>query len=166
MKKSSFILCLILFAGMIELHAQISVTVDWKAQIMKNDSLLFSVGFNRCDLRPFERLLSEDFEFYHDKGGIAGKQKFLSDMKNGLCATPDTYQSRRELVEGKNSLNPLYRNGELYGVVQEGFHRFYEKIEKQPERLAGTARFIHVWLLKGSDWQLIRSFSFDHQAIE
>jgi len=49
--------------------------------ILSKDSLLFDVGFNHCDIRQFENLLSENLKFYHDKDGISDKAKFLYDLK-------------------------------------------------------------------------------------
>jgi hypothetical protein len=49
--------------------------------IMEKDSLLFSLGFNNCDISQFENLMSDKLIFFHDKNGISNKQKFLSDLK-------------------------------------------------------------------------------------
>ena len=132
--------------------------------VMKNDSLLFNIGFNTCDIRQFEQLLSEDFQFFHDKGGISDKASFLRDLRNGLCASPATYQSRRELVKGSTAIYPLYNNGVLYGIVQTGVHKFYENIAGQKERFASTAKFTHIWLLEGGLWKLNKGISYDHDT--
>jgi hypothetical protein len=67
--------------------------------ILSKDSLLFDVGFNTCDIKQFENLLSENFEFFHDKDSISNKTIFIHNIRNGLCISPTTYQSRRELVK-------------------------------------------------------------------
>lgn len=136
---------------------------DLQQAILSQDSLLFNVGFNTCNIRQFEILLSDSFEFYHDKGGPAGKEKFLSDLKSNLCKDPFSYQSRRELIPGSTHVYPLYHNGILYGAVQYGEHRFFEKQAGKPEITGSTAKFTHLWLLRNGSWQLHRSLSYDHQ---
>jgi CubicO group peptidase (beta-lactamase class C family) len=139
--------------------------------IVSRDSLLFNVGFNTCDISQFENLLTDDFEFYHDKDSISDKTKFLFNLRNGLCKSPTTYQSRRALAPGSTEIYPLHKkNGAVYGAVQIGIHQFYEKSAKKGESLANakeqfgsTARFTHLWLLQNGVWKLRRSFSYDHQ---
>lgn len=138
--------------------------------IMSKDSLLFNVGFNTCDISQFENLLSDNFEFYHDKDSISDKALFLKTLKKGLCVSPATYQSRRYLVPNSTEVFPLYKKGVLYGALQNGIHQFYERSAKKNESLANakeqfgsTARFTHVWILENGVWKLKRSFSFDHQ---
>lgn len=129
------------------------------------DSLLFNVGFNTCDVSQFEKLVSANFEFYHDKGGITpNKQKFIESIRNGLCKDPANYQSRRELVPGTLQVFPLTDNGKLYGAIQTGDHRFFENIKGQPERPGSIAKFTHVWLLENGEWKLARGLSYDHKA--
>lgn len=132
--------------------------------ILSKDSLLFNVGFNTCDIKPFETLFSDRFEFFHDKDSVCDKSVFIAKIKSGLCGSPDTYQSRRELVEGSTVIYPLYKNKRLYGVIQVGIHRFFETIKGQPERFASTARFTHVWVQEQGNWVLLRSLSYDHQV--
>lgn len=151
----------------------IACVLSGKAQVEKNsalyktilskDSLLFNIGFNTCNSTQFENLLTKDFEFHHDKNGIADKSKFLNDFKNGLCKSPATYQSRRELVKESTEIYPLYKNKVLYGAIQKGNHRFYETISGQAEVYAGSAKFTSVWLLENEEWKLSRSLSYDHQ---
>jgi len=152
------------------------ITISWFASaqaesssvlyktILSKDSLLFQVGFNTCDISQFESLLSENFEFFHDKSGISDRKKFLQDLKNGLCKYPETYQSRRELLVEKTQVFPLYEDGELYGAIQYGEHRFYEKIDGKPERFASTAKFTHVWIVENGKWKLKSGLSYDHQT--
>lgn len=156
---------LILFAAFSQLtYSQVEPDSDLYKTILSQDSLLFQVGFNTCDIRQFETLLSKKFEFFHDKSGVSDKTKFLSDLRNGLCKSPGTYQSRRELIPGSTQVFPLYENGKLYGAIQYGEHRFYESIQGNPERYASTAKFTHVWMLENGTWKLIKGLSYDHQT--
>lgn len=142
--------------------AQIEKNSELYNTILSKDSLLFNVGFNTCDIKQFEILLSENLKFYHDKDGISDKTKFLYDLKNGLCKNPETRQVNRFLVKESTEIFPLYKNGILYGAVHNGEHLFSEKRENQ----AGIAKFTNVWQLENGEWKLATSFSFDHQAYE
>jgi CubicO group peptidase (beta-lactamase class C family) len=142
--------------------AQVDKNSDIYKTILAKDSLLFDVGFNTCDIKQFEILLSENLKFYHDKDGISDKTKFLNDLKNGLCKNPETRQVNRFLVKESIEIFPLYKNGILYGAVQNGEHMFSEKRESQ----AGIAKFTNVWQLENGEWKLATSFSFDHQAYD
>ncbi|TDW45829.1 CubicO group peptidase (beta-lactamase class C family) [Flavobacterium sp. 270] len=133
--------------------------------IIAKDSLLFNIGFNNCDIKQFEDLLTEDFEFFHDKDSISNKTRFLNTLKSGLCGSPATFKSRRELVDGSTEIFPLYKKGILYGAIQMGAHRFYETSNGKPEQFGSIAKFTHVWLLKNKEWKLSRSLSYDHQTV-
>jgi CubicO group peptidase (beta-lactamase class C family) len=145
------------------LQAQVNHDSDLYKTILSNDSLLFNIGFNTCDISQFENLLSEKFEFFHDKDSISRKPGFLYNLRNGLCKSPLTYQSRRELVIGSTEIYPLYTNKVLYGAVQTGNHKFYETLAGEKENYASSAKFTHVWLLENGIWKLNKSFSYDHQ---
>ncbi|MFZ4544068.1 MAG: serine hydrolase [Saprospiraceae bacterium] len=131
--------------------------------ILSHDSLLFNIGFNTCDIRQFEQLLSDDFEFYHDKDSICLKTEFLQKLRTGLCKSPESYQSRRELITESTEIFPLYKNKTLYGAIQSGLHRFYETNAGKKETFASSARFTHVWILEKGVWKLKRSLSYDHK---
>lgn len=143
--------------------AQVEKNSELYLTILSKDSLLFNIGFNTCDIAQFDSLLSEDFEFFHDTDSISYRKEFLNGIKNGLCKSPETYQSRRELIPGSTEIFPLYKKGKLYGAIQHGRHRFYENIKGKPERFASSARFTHVWLLENGVWKLNKSLSYDHQ---
>ncbi|CAM3754929.1 class A beta-lactamase-related serine hydrolase [Flavobacterium chungbukense] len=131
--------------------------------IMSKDSLLFNIGFNTCDIKQFENLYTEDFEFYHDKDSISDKIRFLKTLKNGICSPSRKYNYRRELIDGSTEIYPLSKNGILYGAIQMGTHRFYESSAGNNEQAGSFAKFTHLWLLKNKDWKLARSLSYNHQ---
>lgn len=131
--------------------------------IRKCDSLLFDVGYNSCDITQFERLVSEDFEFYHDEAGItSSKTAFIASVRDGLCKL--NYTPRRELLKGSMEVFPLKKDGMLYGAIETGSHRFFAIQKGRPERLTSTARFTHVWLLEHGTWRLRRALSYDHKS--
>jgi CubicO group peptidase (beta-lactamase class C family) len=153
---------LLLFLASFSLSAQVDKNSDLYKTIISKDSLLFKIGFNTCDANQFETLLTEDFEFYHDKDSISNRKKFLHDFRNGICLPSRKYYVRRELVAGSTEIYPLYKNKTLYGAVQIGMHRFYESTLGTKEIPGSTARFTHLWLLQKGTWKLARSLSYDH----
>lgn len=162
MKKHLLCLCLSLLST--TFFAQVTQSSELYKTILSKDSLLFNVGFNTCDISQFDNLLSEKFEFFHDKDSISYKREFIYNLRNGLCISPTTYQSRRELVTESTEIYPLYKNETLYGAVQMGIHRFYETIAGKKEVFASTAKFTSVWLLENGLWKLNKCLSFNHET--
>ncbi|MCJ8288477.1 MAG: class A beta-lactamase-related serine hydrolase [Crocinitomicaceae bacterium] len=162
MKTHALLLLLSLATSYLTI-AQEDPNSDLYKTIMSKDSLLFDVGFNTCDISQFEKLYSDDFEFFHDKDSISYKKQFIYNLKNGLCGSPGEYQSRRELVEGSTKIYPLFKDKKIYGAIQIGVHNFYETITGQNEKFASSADFTHVWLLENGDWKLNRSLSYNHK---
>lgn len=144
------------------IQAQLPKTDPLYRTIMSKDSLFFSVAYNTCDIPKMESFLSEKFEFYHDKGGFAEKDKFISDFKNGLCKSPETYQLKRVLIEKSTQVYPMYKEGKIYAAIQNGDHMFYEKEKDHAEKLVGEASFTHLWILENNEWKLKNSLSFNH----
>ncbi len=145
------------------ISAQEPITSPLFKTLKSNDSLLFDVGFNTCNIAAFEGIMADDLEFYHDKGGVTkSKENFLNLFRNGICKS-DEFVSRRELVEGSLKVFPLYDNGKLYGAIQEGQHRFFETPKGKPEQTGSIASFTHLWIKHGNDWKVTRVLSYDHQ---
>ncbi|RQO32156.1 serine hydrolase [Taibaiella sp. KBW10] len=146
--------------------AQVDKHSELYKTILRQDSLLFMVGFNTCDPSQYEQLLSEKFTFFHDKDGISNKKDFIHNFKNGLCKSPATYKVRRVLVAESTEIYPLYKNNVLYGAIQTGVHKFYETLAAKPETYVGIAKFTNVWLLENQVWKLTKSLSYDHQGAQ
>lgn len=142
--------------------AQINKNSELYKTISSRDSLLFTIGFNNCDIKQFEYLLNDNFEFYHDKDGFSDKGKFITDLKKGLCGNTNNYKARRELVKESTKIFALYKDGKLYGALQEGIHQFFEKQHQQPEQFGSSARFSHLWLIIDNEWKLVKSYSYEH----
>ncbi len=139
-------------------NAQLNQSDTLYKTILEKDSLLFSVGFNTCDISQFENLLSDKLVFMHDKDGVSNKQQFLNNIKNGLCKNPSVRQVKRVLQKESVTVYPLYKNGVLYGAVQNGSHLFYDPTGSTP----GIAKFSNVWQLENGSWKLAISSSYDH----
>src|SRR5690606_12506692 len=159
--KYPFILLLIVWA--FHSYGQVRTDDPLYLALKEKDSLLFSVGFNHCNMQRFENLVSPDFEFFHDQSGsVKSKAEFMTSIRDRLCRM--NYKAERELIAGSVQVFPLYKDGVLYGAIQTGIHLFY-KIETNGSReFTSSARFTHVWLLENSVWQLSRVLSFDHQS--
>src|ERR1035437_5578499 len=155
------IISILLFLTSFSLYAQVDKSSELFKTLKAKDSLLFNVGFNTCDISQFENLVSDNFEFYHDKAGMTlSKAAFISGIKDGLCKLD--YKPRRELVENSLQAFPLEKNGVLYGAIQMGMHRFYAIEKNKIEYLTDVAKFTHVWLLENGNWKLSRGLSYDH----
>ena len=148
---------------------QINAQVDQQSALFKtlkaNDSLLFEVSFNKCQLSAIENIMADDLEFYHDQGGITNsKDEFMNVMRNGICSPSNKTKSRRELVAGSLEVFPLYKNGSLYGALQNGEHKFFESYNGQKETAGSIAKFSHLWLHIDNQWVLKRVISYDRQS--
>ena len=133
--------------------------------IAASDTAIFSVMFNRCDPAALSNLVTEDIEFYHDRGGLTATRAVFVDDYAKDCAgkqAPDAFRSRRELVPGTLRVYPIPG----IGAVEEGSHLFYERQGNGPERLVGRARFSILWRLEDGHWRVARAFSIDHAAVE
>ena len=128
-----------------------------RSEILHLDSLFWK-AYNTCDLDSFETFLTEDLEFYHDKGGLTTTLATLMESaKNGRCSN-ENWRLRREVIEGSLNVYPLNN----YGAILSGDHVFYI-IENGEERLDGKAKFTHVWQLKDNKWKMSRVLSYDHR---
>lgn len=147
------------------LFSQVDESSELFKALMTRDSLLFNLGFNTCDIRQFENIVSDNFEFYHDEAGPCfSKAAFISSIRDGLCKL--SYRPGRELDENSVEVYPLKKNGVLYGAVQTGIHRFYAIEEGRPQYLTSIAKFIHVWTIENAEWKFSRGISYDHHNHE
>jgi len=129
--------------------------------VAERDAALFATMFDRCDPAALADLVTDDLEFYHDRGGLtATRAAFVADYA-GACEArkaPDAWRSRRELVPGTMKVYAIPG----VGAVEEASHLFYERQGDGPEKLAGRARFSMLWRLEDGRWRLARAFSIDH----
>jgi len=134
--------------------------------IRSMDSLFFDIAYNRCDTVLGRKLISKDFEFYHDKGGalLNTNNELASDImiKDLDWIGKKTF---RKLVADKMEVFPLYENDTLYGALQTGDHLFFNVVDRKPAELKVTAKFIHLWISEDNKWKLKRVFSYDHQNV-
>jgi len=116
--------------------------------------------YNTCNAAGFEDFLTEDLEFYHDKGGLTnGRNNLITSVKNNLC-NPNNPRVRREEVTGTVQVYPLNN----YGAILVGEHKFFVTEKGKKEMLAEIAKFTHVWQYKNNEWRMSRVLSYDHQS--
>ena len=159
------IIVFILATSSLTTFGQVDLSSKLYKTIKEKDSLLFNLGFNKCDTKQFENLVSENFEFYHDQTGITNsKAAFISGIENGLCQL--AYKPKRVLAENKMEVYPLEENGVLYGAIQTGSHDFYAIDDDKSEYLTSVAKYTHVWILENGDFKLSKGLSYDHKDFE
>jgi hypothetical protein len=117
--------------------------------IARLDSILFD-AYNNCKLEVFASLVSEDVEFYHDRGGLnTSKPDLVEALRKNICG-----KVQRELLKGSIEVYPIPN----YGAVQMAAHRFRNNQEKEktPSRFS---KFVHTWHRENGGWKLARVIS-------
>jgi len=157
MKTKLLLLSITLFASSI-IYSQ-NQKSDLEKTIYHHDSIFWK-GYNSCTIPVFKKYITDDFEFYHDKGGLsAGINNFMKTVNGGLCNKTNTWSLRREVVEGSTAVFPLNK----YGAILSGEHVFYLTENGKKERMVETAKFTHVWKNENGSWKMSRVLSYDHQ---
>lgn len=131
-------------------------------EIAKMDGLYFSAQ-NECDLEKYAFFLSEDFEFFHDKGGFTdSKENEMAGMAFFCGEEQRTRQPlRRELIDGTLKVYPM----DNYGALEFCNHIFYLQINDGTEKLVGSGKMTALWKLENNEWKLARIISYDHQQL-
>jgi hypothetical protein len=133
-------------------------------ELAEKDRVFYDAVFNTCDLEVLRRLVTGDFEMYHDKSGLVASSgtRFVQNIRD-LCDRRQwgaDYPARRELVEGTLEVFPL----DNYGAIQVGVHRFYREGGSQPVEVS---RFTHIWKKEADGtWKLARAMSYDHKMVK
>ena len=134
-------------------------------QIARADAELFKTFFEGpCDSARFRAMITDDVEFYHDKGGfnVRKPEDFVGQFEERCkkLADPTSWRQRRELVRSSLHVDPIPG----WGAMEVGDHVFYERQGAQGEwKLVGKASFAMVWVL-GADgkWRVSRVLSYAH----
>jgi hypothetical protein len=134
-------------------------------QIAARDAEFFGLFFTGCDPVRARQLVTDDLEFYHDKGGLVARSgdAFIAEYAKSCTdkAKPDAWRSRRELVAGSMRVWPVPG----FGAIEQGDHLFYERKGDGPEKLVGRASFTQVWRLEADGWRLARVLSYAHAPV-
>lgn len=131
------------------------------AEIHAVDAELFRLLWKDCE--PPEKMaafLHPDGEFYHGVNGYrnfsTSSIRFIQRRCDGQAQSDE--RTRRELVEGSLSVDPVPR----FGAIATGEHRFYHTPKGQPEQLISTARFLNLYKREPDGWKVYRVFSYAH----
>ncbi|MEM1259950.1 MAG: nuclear transport factor 2 family protein [Bacteroidota bacterium] len=149
----------------IGLHAQEYTEDELFTVLKEKDSLLFDAAFNNCGIAVLNSLFTNDFEFYHDRGGVTeGRDGFVGRIAEGCKnrTASDPQPAKRILVPNSLEVYPLFDNGALYGAIQHGVHTFEFLNENGEYQKGDIAKFTHVWILKDGMWKIKRELSYDH----
>jgi hypothetical protein len=148
--------------GLMLMAATIPAGPELTARIAARDAAFFELFFTGCDPAKARSFVTDDIEFYHDKGGVVTRSgdAFIADYAKDCAAKkkPDAWRSRRELVAGTLKVWPVPG----FGAIEQGEHVFYERQGDGPEKLVGRALFTQLWQLTPDGWRLSRIFSYDH----
>ena len=129
-------------------------------------STLLLNAYNHCDTAQFINYLTDDVEFYHDKGGITiGATALIKSLNKNLCSNVN-YHLRREAVAGTVKVYPMQNGNEIFGAIISGEHVFYITQNGKAEYLDGDANFSQLWLLRNGTWKMARILSFNHHPAE
>lgn len=130
------------------------------------DAAMFKAAFELCDAKAMRALVTDDFEFYHDRSGlIASNGDDFAAQNEHDCAQRERGERdrlRRELIPGSLTVHALGEGG----AMQIGRHRFYLLREGKPDQLIEEATFIHLWRKTDSGWRIAREISYDHLAVK
>lgn len=141
---------------------QVPAQPELTRTIAARDAELFTLAFEGCDAAKLRTMVTDDLEFYHDKGGLTYRSgdemaaDYAKKCEERKKAT--AYRSRRELVQSSHHVDPVPG----HGAMQTGEHLFYERQVDGPEKLVGRALFAHVWRLEGGTWKVARVLSYSH----
>ena len=164
MKRKSFICALsaiiMLLCTLINPLSAQTKEQKLEAVIRQNDSS-FWTAYNNCDTLNIRQFITEDIEFYHDKGGLTiGLENFMASVRKSLCT--GSFRLRRQVIEGTVKIFPLEKSEVAYGAIISGDHEFFVLEQGKKERLDGLAKFTHVWIVRNGVWKMSRILSYDH----
>lgn len=124
------------------------IDIVLQRKIEELDSIFFT-AYNTCDLEQQAALISEDIEFFHDTGGLsASKTDIIEALKTNICG-----KVTRELIKGSIEVYPINN----YGVVQMGYHKFYNN--QEPDAISNPSKFVTIWKKDNEDWKMTRIIS-------
>ncbi len=152
--KAIFLLVISLASFHLNAQSDLSAQDTLYNEILRMDSLLFEIGFNKCDLEMYKSIMNKNLEFYDDRQGLSvSTDSVNTEGFRNRCSKP--FKVRRELVS--TEIYPL----KSYGAVQLGVHRFYVD-----GVLEEHAKFVHIWQKKDHRWFMTRAISYDHKPVE
>jgi hypothetical protein len=132
---------------------------DYQAEAEQVDARYWA-AYNRVDPAGMNALVSDDVEFYHDRGGSLIGKAALSAVNNGMTTAQN--HLRRVAVPGTVHVFLMRKGEDVYGAVVTGEHQFYVVPKGKPEFAAGRSHFTQLMTVKGKEWKITRIFSYEH----
>lgn len=129
-------------------EAYVASSLALHDSIVAMDSI-WGHAYNTCDTAQLGAVISDDLEFYHDRGGLqTSKEAVMQGYQKYVCG-----KVYRELLKGSIEVYPIPN----FGAVQLGRHKFYstEEERKSPH----YSKFVHIWQSKDGKWQITRVVS-------
>ena len=123
---------------------------DWELYntIVKLDSIFFD-GYNNCKVDISEKYLSENLEFYHDKGGLStSKKDIIESLKKNICG-----KVTRILIPGSIEVYPIAN----YGAVDIAKHKFFNN--QEPNAKQNIGKTVMIWKKEKDAWIITRVIS-------
>ena len=131
-----------------ELEKYKPIDSDLQQKIEELDNIFFT-AYNNCNIEQQALLISEDIEFFHDKGGLStSKAEIIESIKNNICG-----KVTRELIPGSIEVYPINN----YGAVEMGYHKFFNN--QEPDAVSKPSKFITIWKNENEDWKMTRIIS-------
>lgn len=128
---------------------QRTVSNELYQAIVRADSIFFD-AYDHCKMDVIDAMISEDLEFYHDKGGLSTSKKETMDaLKKNICG-----KVTRELLQGSIEVYEIAN----FGAVEMGYHGFHNNQEKETGP-THFAKFVQVWKKENDQWKLTRIIS-------
>ncbi len=128
------------------------------------DSPVFAALCNN-KLEKSSPSFAEDIGFFHDKGGFNKScDAVLEMLKEDFFRKQKAFTVQREFVKESLKLYPSNDDGVASGALQTGKQSFYETGQGRKERLAGIARFNHLWINNERKWKISRLISYGHRV--
>src|SRR5437868_13706627 len=88
--------------------------------ILHLDSAFWN-AYNTCDTAAFKNFITDDVEFYHDKGGITlGAKALIESLDKNICGGEN--RVRREAIARTVQVYPMRNGNEIYGADIYGEH--------------------------------------------
>ncbi|REH52495.1 uncharacterized protein DUF4440 [Tenacibaculum gallaicum] len=124
------------------------VDIDLHNQIVKMDSIFFN-AYNTCDMKVQSNILSDNIEFFHDKGGLStSKSEIIAATKKNICG-----KVTRTLIKGSIEVYPINN----YGAVEIGYHTFFNN--REPNARSIPSKFIAIWKKENAQWLMTKVIS-------
>lgn len=133
-----------------------------RQEVEAADRALFSAVFDSCNADAVGAMITDDFEFFHDKWGqIAKSKEDFVKLIRGSCERQrqgTDFKAKRQLIQASSTVSPMRD----FGALHTGSHAFF-KIEANGQLIPTEhGKFIHLWRLVSGRWLLARAISYDH----